>query len=146
MAKGICKLPEEFEEEVYQLVGDEYTVMTPYRHSKEKVIMRHNICGHEYPVLPNAFTSTGRRCPKCADTTKSHEQYLKEVYELVGDEYTILGKYVNNHTGILTRHNICGHEYFTPPKSLVNLKRKCPKCSKENNIDNLFKKRGENNE
>ena len=49
------KSTKEFKEEVYDLVGDEYEVIGEYVNSQEKIMMRHNVCGCEYPVLPSMF-------------------------------------------------------------------------------------------
>jgi very-short-patch-repair endonuclease len=62
---------------------------------------------------------------------KTHEQFLTEAANRYGDEYTILGQYVTNHTPIRIRHNTCGHEWdstspydFLKPKSNT-----CKACS-----------------
>ena len=73
------KIPEEFEQEVHNLVGNEYTVLTPYVKSKIKLKMRHNKCGYEYMVKPNVFLS-GRRCPNCYGSHKrTTDEFKKEV-------------------------------------------------------------------
>lgn len=62
---SIRKTAEEFEEEVTNLVGDEYTIMEEYNLSREHVTMRHNVCGNKYKVTPSNFKS-GTRCPRCS--------------------------------------------------------------------------------
>ena len=42
---------------------------------------------------------------------RTHDQFVKEVFDLVGNEYTVLGQYTNTDTKILIKHNICKHEY-----------------------------------
>ena len=59
------KTPEEFRNQVKSLVGEEYTVLSDYQNAFTPVKMRHNVCGREYPVAPEKFTSGGRRCPAC---------------------------------------------------------------------------------
>ena len=53
-----------FKEEVYKLTSDEYTVLGEYIGAFDKILMKHNECGHEYEVLPNNFLQ-GVRCPYC---------------------------------------------------------------------------------
>jgi predicted Zn-ribbon and HTH transcriptional regulator len=57
-----------FKELVYDLTGDEYTVLSKkYIHNKSKILMRHNStnCNYsEYEVRPNDFQQ-GYRCPIC---------------------------------------------------------------------------------
>lgn len=60
------KTPEQFQQQVEVLVGEEYTVLSEYQNAFAHVKMRHNACGLEYSVAPAHFTSTGRRCPKCS--------------------------------------------------------------------------------
>lgn len=58
---------------------------------------------------------------------KTNNEFTKEVYELVGDEYVFLEEYVNNYTKILCKHIKCGHEYYAQPNNFLNGKR-CPNC------------------
>ena len=73
----------------------------------------------------------------------THEEYIKIVYEKVGDEYIILEKYINTKTKILTKHNIdiCGFEYYVSPNKFL-MGRRCPKCARKKNskIRNQIKK------
>lgn len=122
---------EEFKERVYNLVGNEYSVLGEYTYALEKLKMRHNKCGYEYEVKPNVFLS-GCRCPKCANKIKiTTEMYKEKVYKLVKNEYSVIGEYVNNRTKIKMRHNICKNEYDVKPNSFLS-GRRCPKCSKNN--------------
>ncbi|WAX23266.1 hypothetical protein VL10_ORF75 [Staphylococcus phage vB_SauM_VL10] len=62
---------------------------------------------------------------------KTNKEFSKEVYNLVGNEYTFLEEYVNSSTKIKVRHNCktCNNnEYFTKPNSFLGGDR-CPKCS-----------------
>ena len=58
---------------------------------------------------------------------KTHEQFCKEVYDLVGSEYLILGEYVKSSIKIKVRHNLCKHEYEITPNNFLRGKR-CPLC------------------
>jgi len=121
------KTTEQFKKEVYNLVGDEYTVLENYKGSKTKILMRHNKCGHEYLVTPNDFLHS-RRCPKCFGTPKkTTEQFKQEVFKLLGDEYTVLGEYKNANTKIKMRHEKCGYEWEIKPNDFLN-RHGCPKC------------------
>ena len=46
---------------------------------------------------------------------KTTEQFQMEIYSLVEDEYSLLETYINRHTKIKFKHNICGHVYKTTP-------------------------------
>lgn len=121
------KTHEQFVAEVYELVGDEYTVLGEYKGVAQKILMRHNKCGYEYYVTPQAFLCR-TRCPKCAGNMKvTAEVFTERMKNLVGEEYTIVGEFKSLQDKILMRHNKCGHEYMVAPGSFLN-GRRCPNC------------------
>lgn len=66
----------EFCNDVRELGGGEYTPLDPYTLSKNKIRMKHNVCGLVYEVTPNNFIK-GKRCPKCSRFTSPEEFYNK---------------------------------------------------------------------
>lgn len=141
------KTPEKFNLEIYALVQDEYTVLGTYTTNKTKLLFRHNICGYEWNVEPSSFLK-GCRCPKCqkARFTKTTEQFKQEVCDIVGNEYSVLGKYININTPIKMRHNTCGDEFMMIPNNFLHKGNRCNKCGiqitgeKNSKNDNVFKK------
>lgn len=129
-----------FRKEVFELVGDEYSVSSEYINNKTKIKMVHEICSFEYDVVPSSFLR-GIRCPKCSGKMKkTTEQYKKEVYDLVGDEYEILGEYKNAITKIKTKHENCGNIYSVKPSGFLSGDR-CPKCGGSlKKTDEIYKK------
>lgn len=97
--------------------------------------MKHNNCGYEWNVIPRNFKSDRRksRCPICSHENaskllfKSHEQFVKEVFEAKGFKYTVLGKYARSNTKIEMKHNECGFINKVKPNSFLDGDR-CPKC------------------
>lgn len=71
-------------------------------------------------------------------TRKTNEEYVKEVKDLVGDEYTFLEEYVNAKTNILVRHNKCGHEYKVVPNNFLRGTR-FPLCYNRKRSKSLLK-------
>lgn len=59
---------------------------------------------------------------------KTNEEFLKQVYDKVGDEYVFLEKYINTHTPILCYHKKCQNIFKMEPNSFLR-DRKCPICS-----------------
>ncbi len=130
---GKMKTHDKYVDEVRELVGDEYTVIGTYQGSTKKIKIRHNVCGTEYEIMPNAFTSKGNRCPECAKSLKgkgrkSQARFVSEIYQLVKDEYTVLEEYRSSKTKLLMRHNVCGHEWKVSPHLFLSGTR-CPKCA-----------------
>ncbi|TDX48334.1 DUF2726 domain-containing protein [Orenia marismortui] len=127
------KTDQEFKQEVFELVGSEYSFLEKYKKGTRKIKIKHNKCGNIYYVRPHDFLS-GNRCPECSlkktikKLRKSNNQFKIEVRELVGDEYTVLGKYINYGTKIKIRHNNCGNVYDVTPRSFVYHGNRCPYC------------------
>jgi hypothetical protein len=125
------KTDAEFKQEVYNLVGDEYTFLDSYVNTHTKLRVKHNECGHIYEVAPSNFLS-GRRCPICLVSgrdSKTDAQFKQEVYALVGDEYIFLDPYVNSGTKIRVKHNTCGHIYGVRPTDFISHHTRCPYCN-----------------
>ena len=102
------KTQKEFIKEIFNLVGNEYTILGQYIHSNENIRIKHNVCNYEWDVKPRNFIYKGTRCPKCNGVAKKNTVIFKqEVYDLVGDEYTVLGEYINSKTLVRIRHNTC---------------------------------------
>lgn len=132
---------EVFKEEVFELVGNEYTVIGEYVNTSTHIQMKHNKCGHKYPVTPTHFLGDKTRCPKCSHRSykKTTEEFKQEVFELVGNEYIVIGEYKKNSVHIQMKHN-CGHEYPVTPKNFLK-GRRCPECSnRERNTSRDVKK------
>jgi uncharacterized protein with PIN domain len=122
------KNTEQFIQEVYDLVRDEYEVQGEYINNKIKIPIKHNICEHTWDISPNNFLK-GYRCPKCAGLLPyTTETFKEKVYSLVQDEYSVLGEYINANTNIYMKHNICNFKYNVKPSKFLRGNR-CPQCN-----------------
>jgi predicted Zn-ribbon and HTH transcriptional regulator len=66
---------------------------------------------------------------------KTNEEFLKEVEQLRGNEYTFLEPYNGVRGKILVRHNVCGNEYLTTPGSFLHDKSQCCQCHERQHSD-----------
>lgn len=122
------KTHEKFIEEIYNLVGTEYTIIGQYQKSNRDVLIKHNVCNNEYPVKPNNFLR-GKRCPKCNGTPKKDTiQFKSEIFKKYGTQYIILEEYINNETKIKVKHINCDFECPVKPVHLL-AGHSCPKCA-----------------
>ena len=48
---------------------------------------------------------------------KTHEEFLHDVFNKVGDEYEVRGIYKNSSTPIEIYHKKCNHSYFPLPNN-----------------------------
>jgi hypothetical protein len=123
------KTDAEFKLEIKLLVGDSYLVLTDYSLSNVKVKFKHVECQHIFDMKPNSFL-IGQRCPRCSGTMKkTNDEFIKQVFDLVGEEYTVLGEYKNNRTKIKMIHNVCNNEIEVKPLSFLQGKVRCYICS-----------------
>lgn len=124
---GIKKTDEQFKEEIFNLVGNEYNFLDNYINNHTKIRVKHNECGHIYKVEPNDFLQ-GSRCPYCNGGIKKSDKWFKQrVMSLVGNEYTFLDPYVNSATKLKAKHNKCGRVYRVAPNTFLSGHR-CPYC------------------
>ncbi len=61
------KTKEQFNEEVFSLVGKDYTFLEDYIKDDTEIKVKHNVCGFVYKVTPTHFLQN-RRCPSCSKT------------------------------------------------------------------------------
>lgn len=126
------KTQEQFVKEIFELVGNEFSVISQYKNSKTKVQLKHQNCGEIISITPNDFFR-GNRCRKCGiknrteKQTKTHNQFLEEVFHLVGNEYEVMSEYVNTETKVEIKHTKCGTIHLTTPHSFLSGTR-CKKC------------------
>lgn len=83
---------EEVRNEMWDLVGDEYTVLSEYVNATTPIIVRHNKCKREYPVRWNNFKH-GKRCALCKGVLKYTIEEAREAFDklnltLLTEEYT----------------------------------------------------------
>ena len=70
---------------------------------------------------------------------KTNEEFLKEVYNLVKNEYSFKEEYNGAKNKILVKHNNCGYEFLVQPSNFLYGSR-CPLCAKNFKTHEIFKK------
>lgn len=65
---------------------------------------------------------------------KTHEDFIKEVQAVMGQDYQVIEEYKGARTPIEVRH-ICGHAYKVAPTNILK-GRGCPNCAKANKAIN----------
>lgn len=125
--KNRNKNPSKFEKEFNQIANGEYELLSTYKKTNEKVLVRHSVCGNEYKVTPYHFLS-GSKCPHCSGRIpKKHEAFKKEVFSSTDGEYELISEYKNSRSKVSVRHNACGHEYQVRANHF-SAGTRCPKC------------------
>lgn len=78
------KTNSQFRQEVYDLVGDEYTFLDSYINTYTKIKVKHNRCSNVYEVQPYAFLH-GNRCPYC--NSPKGEVTINKILKSLGIKY-----------------------------------------------------------
>jgi very-short-patch-repair endonuclease len=144
--KSIRRTQDEFEKDVLNAVGEEYTVIGEYINTDTKVMLRHNKCNNTFEVRPYLFLGKiSTRCPYCNGNKKrTTEDFIGIVERLTGKEYSVIGSYKNTDTPILLKHNICGSDFLMRPACFIKGQR-CPRCERSIGSDTIKKYLIENN-
>ena len=119
------KTQADFVKDVYDLWGKEYSVLGEYKGTHKKIMVRHNKCGREFEITP-ASLLMGSGCKACGYarngknrrfTQKDFEAKVKKHW---GDEYKVVGKYVNSQTKVKIKHVVCGRILNLLPASFLS--------------------------
>lgn len=122
---------------------EDYRLMSEYNGSHTKVRIEHKVCGKEFSMLPTNFYTSS--CPHCFGThLRTQGQFEREVYEIMGNEYTVIGKYIRNNHSIKIKHEGCGREYCVKPHSILR-GHGCRSCNTSKGEENIKKYLGNNN-
>lgn len=125
----LTKTDDEFRKQTYELVGYEYEFLEPYVGADINILCQHNECNYKWKVRPSHFLG-GTRCPKCAGCNlKTDDEFRKQVYDLVGDEYIFLEKYINRATKLQCLHTVCNNIWGITPQNFLNVNVRCPLCN-----------------
>ena len=123
------KTTEEFKKELFNLVGNEYTLEDEYINGRTKINFRHESCGQLWNTTPSEILN-GYRCIHCyGNALLSQEEFEKRVYDQRGDEYSVVGKYINFSTKVSMKHNKCGCIWDVKPSTFLGKESGCPKCN-----------------
>lgn len=114
--------------------GNKYIVLEKYISMKNKISIKCTICDNIWTTTSHNLYTAG--CPNCATIKnsnkkrKSHEDFIKEVYNLTQDEYSVLDKYTLSNKKIRIQHNSkkCNnYKMSIIPDSFLRGTR-CPRC------------------
>lgn len=80
----------------FQLEVRDYEILGVYNGNKEKIRVRHKLCGYEWETRPNDLLS-GYGCPRCAHINSKAEkemvEYIRVIYDgpIVENDRTVIG-------------------------------------------------------
>ena len=152
---------EEYKNKVYLEVGDEYQLIDIYyKNKKSYLVLLHTKCGCIYTVEQYKFLKVKNRCQnkecrylrKRTNLLKTTDEFKNEVFDLVGDEYEVVGEYIGKDEKIKFIHNVCHRSFEKTPHNFLAGQR-CVYCNtptkgeqqilnylEKNNIEFVFQK------
>lgn len=115
-------------------------ISTDYINRRTPMIFRCKKCGKEFKTTLASILASKHKdkykkyCNECSleelsdKFSMGHEEFVNKVNNVLGDEYEVLGKYVNNKIKVDILHKKCGYIWNAKPSVIINQKSKCPKC------------------
>lgn len=109
-------------------IKGKYKLVSPFVDRYTPVTLIHFKCKQKWTTIPQRVLK-GDRCYHCyGNSLKTLSKFKQEVYDLVGDEYTVIGDYKNTETKINIIHNKCGYrDWWVTPSNFLRGQR-CPRC------------------
>lgn len=131
----------DFENKLISLFSENpYEFITPFKGYKEKITVKHKVCGYQFESKPSNLTLSSLKHPVCKNCLFSNkkmntEKYQKKLDNFFGEDksYDVLEEYVNENKAIKHRCRICNYEWNTSPANisggLYGKTRVCPSCN-----------------
>ena len=120
LSKLKIKTNDQFIDELYKTTDGKYTALEDYQGGHNKILIRHNICGYEWKVVPDNILH-GSGCPKCSCNNIGSSIQEKELYNFLKSNYS--GNIIKNDKSILNGgvYNQYGLEldFYIPDKNLA---------------------------
>lgn len=130
----------EFVNEVFELVGNEYDVLSQYDGNKKKMSFLHKECGNVFEMVPSKFLG-GQRCPihngeRLSKAMTKTNEMVKAEFAIKRPDLTLFSEYEGNHYKIKVKGE-CGHYWDATPNNLLGVKSGCPSCKGLTNTDSF---------
>lgn len=123
----------QFEESVYKIYGDDFTVISKYTGGKNPISMKCNKCNHVRELVRAQGIYKKENCINCTNTRKyTTDEVGYMISDLTDGEYQISGEYKNAQEGFLVKHisDECNHhEFKTYLGNFIRQGRRCPECT-----------------
>lgn len=136
---------EEFLIKLEEKYPKKFEILSKYERAKTRIKVKHLECGKTFEILAYKLLDRGST-PCCNIVKKTHDQFLEEVKNKFGNQYTILNKYTKSNEKIKAKCNYCGK--ITNKIANDFLRQAQCECINKNNSEknflNDFNKRHQN--
>lgn len=129
-----------FEEKVYKLYGDEYSVIGKYENSETKILIKHNTCGSTFDIHPNRFLHRENcSCPMCNVDGQFRMNTNIKIEEKYKNKFEILTPYTHSLNKISIKCLVCDAEYNVIASQLYPREYRCKHCVHDDTINRQAK-------
>lgn len=129
---------EELERRVALYMGDEYKVIGKYVGSKMPVDVLHLRCNTVSQIYISQLEHHKSWCVKCRARERYSRAFIQKLKDNYGNEYELVGEYVDSDTPVLIQHKLCGNiDVLLPPTISSKDWAGCTECR---DIINSFEK------
>ena len=128
-ARCICESIRTFEEMQAKIQSYGDFELLKYDPKTERVQIHHKGCGRNFEIGYAKFLKVPV-CKVCQPAIRNNETFKREIKELVGDEYELVGEYSDKDTKVVLRHNRCGTEQEYKVAHFLRGQR-CSKCNRD---------------
>lgn len=128
------KYHDDFVKWVADTYKDDYTVLGYFQGVDVPIVLKHTPCGNTVTPRPSNLRTSGKGCKHCGRKLASknkmltNDEFVRRVYEQVGDEYTFNEPYKRYNAKHSLTHNECGLTYQVTPNQFLDHERRCPNC------------------
>lgn len=109
-----------------------FILLSDYKNNKTKILVRCDICGYEWNVIPSTLLNDIAGCPKCSNKSKvTIDMFINKLNEFNLKMVTPIEdiQNFNSKTIIKVKCKICGCEFTTNWNRLIHQKSRCPGCA-----------------
>lgn len=118
---------EMFSQLVSNITNNEYEVISEFNGTAQKVLFKHNVCGREFEMPPNAFLLSEGRC--ICEKNVTIEKAKERLATATNGEYELL-EYTKQHEQATFLHKPCGSKITKRFSAMIRFPF-CEKCKKE---------------
>lgn len=127
------KTHEEYQNDIRELFGEEYEVVSQYTGSKKPVTLYHKTCGYTWTAKPAGIRLTNG-CPKCTQLMVAKQRVIpQEVFlQRLNEKHPnieMIGEYVDYTTPVEFKCKIDGNIWTDTPLQVIKLKYSCKVCA-----------------